>query len=154
MLLETGLPESFVKLMGRHWKKQVVYTKLAGHFSCRPFVPKNGIPQGCSISLVATLILTTMWAGFITSVIEGLRTSRFVDDISLRNVSVLGARMGVTITKTFQTHSGHCINLAKSAIFESYAKERERGAGGQIEGRSQVQRSGQEWEEVPSSDHH
>ena len=124
--LKAGLDEDFVGLMSNMWQKQKIYTKLAGHFAQTPDTPSNSLAQGCSFSLVATNLHTSIWMYFVCTLIGGLKTSGFIDDVNMQHQCEKAINAALKLTIDFNSDTGHQINLGKSAAFSTNESARNR----------------------------
>ena len=123
---KAGLDGRFVKFMGNMWEEQKIYTKLAGHFAEKPDTPSNSLAQGCSFSLIATNIHTSIWSFFLCAVIAELKTSGFVDDVNMLHKCEKALNAAFQLTLEFNKHTGHEINQGKSSAFSTDIKVRTR----------------------------
>ena len=72
--------------------------------------------------------------------------------VSIGTTSFIGLEQTTPTKKRSEKYNFVGSNCGRKE--REHAKKKEKEKGGRIEGRSQVQRSGEEWEEVPSTDLH
>lgn len=72
-------------LMQDMWEDQQILARIAGPYGL-PSTPSNGLTQGCSFSLIATNLTTTIWANMLTIRIPGIMGGAFVDDKTIRHL--------------------------------------------------------------------
>ena len=123
------MDQRILGLMANMWDEQEIYGKLAGHFSSAPDRPSNSLAQGCSFSLIVTNLHTSVWMYFLITLIGGIKTAGFIDDVNMLHTCEKAIQAALQLTMEFNKNTGHQINLQKSAAFSIKASVRKRLRG-------------------------
>ena len=126
---EAGSPKDLAEQLSALLQNFTRYIKVGGHYDCI-FSKTNGIPQGCSLSLIiANLYVTTLFR-MLEDKHEGIKMGAVIDDRNIRHENHEVILKAIDDTIEYDALAGHVPN-EESRFFLRFTGQR-RGHTGRI----------------------
>ncbi len=132
-MVHLGAPIKLIQTAMRFYDGAVRFFKIGRHCG-KTFFPRNGLGQGCALSMRWVNGTGGVWVIKMQCVNRDLRMSVYVDDRTLRASTVGELEEAVQDTITFDEHLGQNLNVVKSTVMATSAKARKRLADRSIDG--------------------
>ena len=120
MLTALLVPDSLVRAMGSFYLAHTPYTHIRGDLDICPWNISLGLLQGCSLSVVCTVMLVATWH---TSLPDHVMAKSYIDDRLLLSTQLAGLRLAWNNSKEWDTQQGWKVNDDETVTFQAGPKK-------------------------------
>ena len=118
LMVTAGFPED-IAMQQTHLAANIRrYLKAGGHYNA-VLTDCNGVPQGCSLSLLVANLYVTVQFRMLQATIPDIRMGAVIDDRNLRHSSLGDMLRGLRAVELFDQRAGHVIEATKTVAWST-----------------------------------